>query len=136
MSVTHAQETDNLFYSQWAELIGRLQDYAGRSGLRLDKEADFTRFIYRMERPYVLPTTVQTVSVGLPDGTPVLVISAAPPIDPVKSIQVRLQGGHQEWHLHPSAAGLVMEGGAVFDEARMTGLFDRVFAAKGWVRPA
>ena len=132
VSVTHAALDDKVFYEQWAELLPRLRAYAARAGLRFDKESDFTRFIYHMERDYELPTTVQTVSLGLPDGTPVLVISVSPPIEPLKSIHVSLQGGHQIWRLHPTPAGLSLESGVLFDDVRLTGLFDRVFAARGW----
>lgn len=120
---------DARLYRQWVELIRWLQDYAAEKGLRLDKEADFTSYIYRMERPYELPTTVQTVSLGLPDATPVLIASVSPPVEPLKGVHLRFLGGHQAWHLHAGPDGL-MEGKRSFGRDRLRAIADRCVAAR------
>ena len=125
--MSHAD--DRAFYAQWVELLARLQEYAQARGLRFDKESDFTKFIYRMERDYELPTTVQTVSLGLTDGTPVIIASASPPVEPLKSIHLKLMGGHQTWHLHASANGLML-GKQPLTVERLKGILDGVFAVR------
>ena len=125
----HTAEDDARLYAQWVELIGWLGDYAAEKGLRLDKESDFTSYIYRMERPFTLPTTVQTVSLGLPDATPVLIASVSPPVEPLKSIHLRLLGGHQTWHLHAGEHGL-MEGRRPFTRERLRAIADRCIAVR------
>ena len=120
---------DARLYEQWVALIGELRAYAEEKGLRLDKEADFTDYIYRMERPYALPTTVQTVSLSLPDGKPVIVASVSPPQEPLKHIALRLLGGHQHWHLHAEENGL-SDGKLPFTRERLRTYLDRVFSVK------
>ena len=120
--MSHAD--DAAFYQRWVELLEWLRAYASEKGLRFDKESDFTGYIYRMERPYSLPTTVQTVSLGLPDGTPVIVASASPPVEPLKGIHLRLMGGHQAWHLHAGDAGL-LEGKRPLTRERLHAILDR-----------
>ncbi|MEJ2289801.1 MAG: NADH-quinone oxidoreductase subunit 15 [Deinococcales bacterium] len=52
-------EKDGAFYQAWATLLQWMRDYAAeREDARFEKEADFADYIYRMERPYDLPTTV------------------------------------------------------------------------------
>ena len=124
-----AHVTDAQFYGLWVQLLEWMNAYAEAKGLRFDKESDFTQYIYRMERDYVLPTTVQSASVGLPDGTPVIVASVSPLHEPIKGIHVRVMGAHQAWHLHGGAEGL-LEGKRAFTRERLEGIFDRVFATK------
>ncbi len=117
------------YYERWMELMGWMRAYAEERGLHFAKESDFTDFIYRMNRNYALPTTVQAVSLGLPDGTPVLIASASPPHEPLKSIQLRQLGAHREWHLHADSNGL-FEGRLAFTQTRFGRLADQVFASK------
>jgi hypothetical protein len=124
-----AHADDAKLYAQWVELMDWMNAYAQSKGLRFDKESDFTQYIYRMERDYQLPTTVQAVSVGLPDGTPVMVASVSPLHEPIKGIHLRLMGAHQAWHLHAGDQGLI-EGKRVFSRERLNALLDRVFAVK------
>jgi hypothetical protein len=120
---------DALLYRQWVDLIDELGNYAIERGLRLDKESDFTGYIYRMERDYALPTTVQAVSIGLASGKAVVLASVSPPIEPLKGIHLRIMGGHQSWHLHASPDGL-MQGKLKFSRERLHGILDRIFAIK------
>ena len=43
-----------------------------------EKEADFPDYIYRMERPFDLPTTIMSASLSDNDSNPVLMISVSP----------------------------------------------------------
>jgi hypothetical protein len=124
-----AHVDDAKFYNQWVQLLEWMTAYASEKGLRFDKESDFTGYIYRMERDYTLPTTVQSASIGLADGTAVLVASVSPPHEPMKGIHLRVMGGHIAWHLHAGETGL-LEGKRAFTKERMAGAFDRVIAAK------
>jgi NADH-quinone oxidoreductase chain 15 len=124
-----AHADDAKLYTQWIDLMGWMRDYAAQKSLRFDKESDFTQYIYRMERDYALPTTIQAVSLGLIDGTPIIVASVSPLHEPLKSIHVRLMGAHQEWHLHAGDQGL-LEGKRAFTQARLNTILDRVFAIK------
>ena len=66
------------FYSAWAELLDWMREYADSRGVPFTKEADFTDYIYRMERPYDLPTTVMVASLSDPvTGKPVLMVNAS-----------------------------------------------------------
>ncbi len=124
-----AHANDAKLYTQWVELLGWLSDYASQNNLRFDKESDFTKYIYRMERDYALPTTIQAVSLGLADGTPIILASVSPLHEPLKSIHLRLMGAHQEWHLHAGDQGL-LEGKRGFTRARLSTILDQVFAIK------
>ena len=67
------------FYDSWAELLGWMQDYASKNEKAMfEKEADFPDYIYRMERPFDLPTTIMSASLSDNDGNPVLMLSASP----------------------------------------------------------
>ena len=125
--MAHADDTK--LYEQWVDLMDWMRAYAQANNLRFDKESDFTQYIYRMERDYQLPTTVQAVSIGLPDGTPVMVASVSPLHEPMKGIHLRLMGAHQSWHLHAGVQGL-LEGKRAFTRERLNTLLDRVFAVK------
>jgi NADH-quinone oxidoreductase chain 15 len=124
-----AQVSDTVFYNQWIQLLEWMREWAQAKGLRFDKESDFTQYIYRMERDYPLPTTVQSASVGLTNGTAVVIASVSPPQDPLKGIHLRVMGGHLEFHLHASENGL-LEGKRAFGKERLGLLLERVTAVK------
>lgn len=66
------------FYEAWAELLDWMREFAAeREGVKFTVEADFTDYIYRMERPYDLPTTVMVASLSDLEGRPVLMASAS-----------------------------------------------------------
>ncbi len=72
-------EKEIAFYVSWAELLGWMQEYAdGKDKAMFEKEADFPDYIYRMERPFDLPTTIMSASLSDNDGNPVLMLSASP----------------------------------------------------------
>ena len=73
------RNTDNDFYTAWNSLLEQMRDYAAsHEGVLFEKEADFPDYIYRMERPYDLPTTVMSASLSDADGHPILLINASP----------------------------------------------------------
>ncbi len=124
-----AHVTDAVFYQQWVQLLEWMRDWAAIKGLRFDKESDFTQYIYRMERDYPLPTTVQSASIGLLNGTAVVIASVSPPQDPLKGIHLRVMGGHLEFHLHAGENGL-LEGKRAFGKERLGLILERVTAVK------
>ena len=72
-------DKDKAFYEAWAALLDWMREYAAqRDGVIFEKEADFPDYIYRMERPYDLPTTVMSASLSDPEGRPVLLVNASP----------------------------------------------------------
>jgi hypothetical protein len=124
-----AHVSDTVFYQQWVQLLEWMREWAQEKGFRFDKESDFTQYIYRMERDYSLPTTVQSASVGMNDGTAVVIASVSPPQDPLKGIHLRVMGGHLEFHLHAGENGL-LEGKRAFGKERLGLILERVTAVK------
>jgi NADH-quinone oxidoreductase chain 15 len=115
-------------YDRWLEVMAWMKSWADAKGYRFDKESDFTQYIYRMDRDYNLPTTVQAVSIGLPDGKAVIVASVSPAHEPLKGIELRLLGGHSHWHLHEHD-GHLLEGKRPFTEARLQKILEGIFSA-------
>ncbi|GGJ61427.1 NADH-quinone oxidoreductase subunit 15 [Deinococcus aquiradiocola] len=113
---------DARLYGCWVELLGWMQDYAKFSGLEYVKVSDFPDFIYRMERPYDLPTSTASASLNR-DGQPLLVASVSPRHVDLKAVQLRLMGGSRHWHLHAGEEGL-LEGKRPFTRARLHALLD------------
>jgi hypothetical protein len=72
--------SDTAFYTAWKELLEQLREYASQHPDRVlfEKEADFPDYIYRMERPYDLPTTIMSASLSDKEGHPVLLVNASP----------------------------------------------------------
>ncbi len=118
---------DFTIYDRWLETMQWLRQFAEARGLRFDKESDFTSYIYRMERDYQLPTTVQSVSIGLPDGKAVFVASVSPPQEPLKGIEFRVLGGARQWHLHEHD-GHLLEGKRKFDQTKVNALLEQIFS--------
>lgn len=73
------EEKDKAFYRAWASLLDWMREYAAqREDVIFEKEADFPDYIYRMARPYDLPTTVMSASLSDREGRPVLLVNASP----------------------------------------------------------
>ena len=71
-------EKAQAFYRAWAELLEWMREYAAsREGVRFVKQADFTDYIYRMEREYDLPSTIMSASLSNADDQPILLVSAS-----------------------------------------------------------
>jgi NADH-quinone oxidoreductase chain 15 len=126
MAHDNSSQGDARLYGCWIELLAWMQDYATFSGLQYVKVSDFPDYIYRMERPYDLPTT--TASASLNRGTqPLLVASVSPRHVDLKAIELRLMGGSKHWHLHADAesqGGGLLEGKRPFTRQRLHALLD------------
>ena len=118
--MSHA--SDSALYAQWVELLGWLQEEAAARGLSFEKVADFPDYIYRMERPYELPTTVMSVSLSA-GGQPQMVAAVSPRHADLKAVSLRLMGGSKHWHLHAGDGGL-LEGKRPFTRERLKVLLD------------
>lgn len=117
-----AHENDAELYAQWLELLGWLDAEASARGLSFEKVADFPDYIYRMERPYDLPTTVMSVGVNSA-GQPLMIAGVSPRHAQLKGVSLRLMGGSKHWHLHAGTRGL-LEGKRPFTRERLAQLLD------------
>lgn len=123
-------DADKAFYDAWAELLQWLREIAdAREGVHFEKESDFPDYIYRMERPYDLPTTVMAASLSLPDGRPVLLFNASPRHTVFKEITMHPTDSHayRKIKLAKEGGGLV-EGKRPFTRAALEHLTDELFA--------
>ncbi|MPY65823.1 NADH dehydrogenase subunit [Deinococcus sp. SDU3-2] len=118
--MAHAQ--DGRLYAQWVELLSWLESEAATRGLGFQKVADFPDYIYRMERPYDLPTTVMSAALTA-NGQPLMVAAVSPRHVDLKGVSLRLMGGSKHWHLHAGEAGL-LEGKRPFTRERLTQLVE------------
>lgn len=118
------------FYRAWATLLEWLgAEATARPELDLVKQADFTDYIYRMERRYDLPTIVMSVSLSRSDGDPVLLASASPRQAVFKEVVLHPFDSHvyRRLVLAPDGASLV-EGKRVFTREMLTRLVDQIVA--------
>jgi len=122
-------ETDRAFYQAWARLLEGMRAYAAeREGVLFEKEADFTDYIYRMARPYDLPTTVMSASLSRPDGTPVLMATASPRAAVFKEVVLHPFESHvyRKLTLAKDGSGLA-EGKRAFTQEMLYHLADDLF---------
>src|SRR5690625_892448 len=68
------------FYAAWAEILEWMREYAtaAQGAVQFVKQADFTDYIYRMERDYDLPTTIMAASLSTVCDAIVLSATASP----------------------------------------------------------
>lgn len=129
MSAGHSH--DQLLYKAWVELLGWMRDYANDKGVLFEKESDFPDFIYRMERPYELPTTVMAVSLSDHQGTPFFLAEVSPRHAQLKRIGLRVPAAHLHWHAHwEEGHGLVLGGKLPLNKAKLYQLADRAREAR------
>ena len=124
-------ERDLAFYRAWADLLDAMRAYAdGRDDVIFQKEADFPDYIYRMERPYELPTIVMSASLSRPDGYPVLMLNASPRHAVFKEVVIHPYESHvyRQATLAADGAGLT-EGPRRFDAERLRALADQLLGA-------
>lgn len=117
------------FYRGWAELLEWLQEYAAeRDGVKFTIEADFTDYIYRMERPYDLPTKVMVASLSEPSGQPVLMVNASQRAAVFKEVVLHPYDSHvyRKLTLAKSGEGLA-EGRRTFTREMLFDLADSLF---------
>jgi hypothetical protein len=122
-------DKDKAFYRAWTELLQWMREYAAsREGVLFEKEADFPDYIYRMERPYDLPTTVMSASLSEPDGTPVLMANAGPRHTVFKEVVLHPFPSHSYRKLKLAADGTgLAEGKRVFTREMLNALADGLF---------
>ena len=123
-------EKDAAFYRAWTDLLDWMRAYAdAHDGVIFEKEADFPDYIYRMERPYDLPTTVMSASLSDPDGNPVLLVNASPRHAVFKEVVLHPFDSHtyRKMKLAKSGEGLA-EGKRVFTREMLEHLADDLFA--------
>src|SRR5690606_35190645 len=118
------------FYRGWAELLDWMREYAAeREGVKFTVEAEFTDYIYRMERPYDLPTKVMVASLSHLDGYPVLMVNASQRAAVLKEVALHPYGSHvyRRLTLAPSGEGLA-EGRRSFTKEKLYARADDLFA--------
>lgn len=118
-----AHVSDTQLYAQWTQLLDWLEEEARTRQLQWEKVADFPDYIYRMERPYELDTTVMSVSLNTQTGQPLMVAAVSPRHVDLKHVSLRLMGGSKHWHLHAGPEGL-LEGKRLFTQERLKVLLD------------
>jgi len=124
------QDQDKAFYAAWAELLQWMREIAdARGGVRFEKEGDFPDYIYRMARPYDLPTTVMSASLSLPDGRPVLLAYASPRHTVFKEAVLHPVDSHayRKLTLAKDGEGLA-EGKRPFTRAQLEHMTDELFS--------
>ncbi len=125
-------EKDRAFYQAWATLLQWMRDYAAeREGAQFEKEADFTDYIYRMERPYDLPTTIMSASLSDPTSKPVLMVNASPRKAVFKEVVLHPYESHSYRKLRLADDGEhLSEGKRVFTKERLYRLADELFGVE------
>ena len=112
-------------YEAWVELLSWMREYAQAKGVRFEKEADFPDFIYRMERPYDLPTTIMTASLSDGLGEPFLLVDVSRRHAKLKRIGLRLPRAHIPLHAHYEPGKGLVTGKIPLTKERFFALADR-----------
>lgn len=130
MSAAHDHHHDEMLYQAWVQVIEWMKEYATEKGVQFSKESDFPDFIYRMERPYELPTTMMAVSLSDERGEPFFFASISPRHAKLKHIAFRIPGGHVHHHAHwEDGKGLVLGGKFPLTKEKLHQLADRARTA-------
>lgn len=130
MSAAHDHHHDEMLYKAWVQVLEWMQQYAAENGVQFTKESDFPDFIYRMERPYEIPTTVMAASLSDGRGEPFLLASVSPRHAELKHLSFRVPGGHIHYHAHwEEGKGLALEGKIPLTKERLYGMADRAKTA-------
>lgn len=123
-------ERDKAFYRAWAELLEWLREYAAQhESVEFVKQADFTDYIYRMARPFDLPTTIMSASLSDPDDNPILLFSASQRASAVKEVVLHPFESHvyRKLTLAEDGGGFV-EGPRPFTKEALFRLADELFS--------
>ncbi len=123
------KEADLKFYAAWAELLEWMREYAAATDhAKFVKQADFTEYIYRMARPYQMPTTIMSASLSDPDDSPVLLVSASPRHAVFKEVQLHPFDSHVYRFLSLAQDGDgLAEGKRKFTKNMLFELADRLY---------
>ena len=126
MSAGHDHHHDEMLYKAWVQVLDWMKGYAAEKGVQFTKESDFPDFIYRMERPYEIPTTVMAVSISDARGDPFFLASVSPRHAELKHISFQVPGGHIHYHAHwEEGKGLVLEGKIPVTKEKLYTMADR-----------
>ncbi len=119
------------FYAAWEKLLGWLLEYAAEHPHAMfEKEADFPDYIYRMERPYDLPTTIMSASLSDLKGRPVLLVDASPRHTVFKEIGLHPFESHTYRTLTYNAdKGTLVEGKRIFTREMLFKLADTLYSS-------
>lgn len=119
------------FYAAWDKFLDWMREYADTHPHALfEKEADFPDYIYRMERPYDLPTTVMSASLSDPKGRPVLLVNASPRHTVFKEIVLHPFESHTYRTLtYRAAQGSLVEGKRPFTREMLFRLADALYSS-------
>mgnify|MGYP005843563337 FL=1 len=130
MSAGHDHHHDEMLYKSWVQVIGWMKEYAAEKGVQFTKESDFPDFIYRMERPYQVPTTMMAVSLSDGRGEPFFFASVSPRHAKLKHVAFRVPGGHVHYHAHwEDGKGLALEGKFPVTKEKLYQMADRARTA-------
>jgi NADH-quinone oxidoreductase chain 15 len=122
--------TSTAFYTAWQDLLEHLKSYAKEhpDTVLFEKEADFPDYIYRMERPYDLPTTIMSASLSDKEGHPVLLVNASPRHALFKEVILHPFESHTYRKLKYSPEkNAFVEGKRVFTTEMLSALADELF---------
>lgn len=122
-----------VFYAAWAELLEWLREYATNSNgaVQFVKQADFTDYIYRMEREYDLPVTIMAASLSTSADEMVLYVTASPRHALFKEIVVHPFGSHVYRSLTIGKDGKSLsEGPRVFTKQMLFDLVDSLLEVR------
>ena len=129
-SATPSTSDSTAFYNAWKELLEQLKAYASQhpDTVLFEKEADFPDYIYRMERPYDLPTTLMSASLSDKEGQPVLLVNASPRHALFKEVVLHPFESHTYRKLKYSPEkNAFVEGKRVFTKEMLFTLADELF---------
>jgi len=123
-------EKSQAFYRAWAELLDWMREYAAANeGVTFVKQADFTDYIYRMARPYDLPTTIMSASLSNDRDQPILLVSASQRASVFKEVVLHPFESHVYRHLTLAKDGEgLAEGPRKFTKEMLIALADDLFA--------
>lgn len=119
------------FYAAWKEILDWMLEYTeSRPQVAFEKEADFPDYIYRMERPYDLPTTIMSASLSDLKGRPLLLVNASPRHTIFKEIMLHPFESHTYRTLTYSAdKGALVEGKRPFTREMLVKLADALYGS-------
>lgn len=129
MSAAHDHH-DEMLYKSWVQVLDWMREYAADKGAGFVKESDFPDFIYRMERPYEVPTTIAVASLSDERGEPFLMAAVSPRHAELKHISFRVPGGQVHYHAHwEEGKGLALEGKIAVTKEKLYSMADRARSA-------
>ncbi len=120
---------DLQFYQAWASVLKWMQEYSKvHEEAKFEKEADFPDYIYRMERPYDLPTTIMSASLSDMKGKPILFLNASSRHSLFKEVVIHPYESHTYRKLNYNIdQQALVEGKRIFTKDMLFNLADELF---------